>query len=163
MLNAAFWFQDLARVVPLTAARFCNYQLGTHCAKQTCPHWNAGWKNNHLQTPTLCILKCTQWHYCITYCEYVWLCVPVLSVCECTSLNTCCEMCICAFLDFCQETCYVDITLCIAVISRWQHEKRWAFFMQMAMRMKTGQTRAETRKTALIRYTGIYWMSEVLR
>lgn len=124
VFNVALWFQDLARVVPLTAARFCNYQFGTHCAKHTCLHWNESWKNNHLQTPTVYM-----WMYTMTLLHYIlWVCVIVctgfVSVCECT-LNTCCDMCICAFLDFCQETCYVDITLCIAVISRWQHEKRW--------------------------------------
>lgn len=34
------------------------------------------------------------------------------------SPNTCCEICICAFLDPCQKTCYVDITLRAAATSR---------------------------------------------
>lgn len=53
------------------------------------------------------------------------------------SLRNCCEIWICAFLEFCQETCYVDITLLFAATSRWQHNKRWDVIKWMDMRMKT--------------------------
>lgn len=118
----------------------------------------------------LCICKRTCRHtlYECLCVQYVCLSVPVLSVCEClgsstalfpfprTSLNTCCEICICAFLDFCQKTCYVDITLRIAATSRWQLEKRWDVFMQMSARMTIGLNRAETKENTRHGCTGMY-------
>lgn len=77
------------------------------------------------------VCKCTRRHHRAVYSVCVCLCAPVF-LCLCVSgllqhilffpphisFNACCEICICAFLDFCQETCYVDITLPVAATSR---------------------------------------------
>lgn len=94
-------------------------------------------KQSSANTNCVCIYKracrkpASEWLYaCRFVCLSFFFFFLFSSFCfPCTSPNTCCEICICAFLDSCRKTCYVDITLRIAATSRWQLEKRWDVFL----------------------------------
>lgn len=75
--------------------------------------------------------------------------------------NTCSEICICAFLDSCWETCYVDITLHIAATSRWQPEKRWDVFYVNEARIEAERGVAQPVQVCAecLRCWGSFWGS----